>query len=111
MSYHNGHREYQRQEAFALRVQKRIATLDEGRGMENIPNCPTCARPTLLIEHDYQPQLRLIADGEPEREGVYFTCEWCNSEIDPRDVSERAPRKPASNAGWEDETERARRMA
>lgn len=111
MSYHNGHREYQRQEVFALRVQKRIATSDEGRGMENIPNCPTCSRPTLLIEHEYQPQLKLIPDDEPEPEQTYFTCEWCNSVIDPRDVSDRAPRKPAASSGGESEAERARRMA
>ena len=111
MSYHNGHREYQRQEAFAHSIDKLRGTADEGRGMENIPTCPSCSRSNLLIEHEYQPQLRLISDGEPEQEGVYFTCEWCNSVIDPRDVSEQAPRKPAASEGWEDETERARRIA
>ena len=99
-------------EHFAARVERRIATLDEGRGMENIPTCPTCNRATVLLEHEYQPQLRLIRSDmeEPEREDTYFTCEWCGSEIDSRDVSDKAARKPAGRV-VEPEIERARRIA
>jgi hypothetical protein len=92
-------------------IDKLKATRDEGRGLDSVPTCPTCSRATVLIEHPYTPQLRLIQDySEPEHEASYFTCEWCGSEIDPRDISERAPRKPAGRAG-EDDLEWARRIA
>jgi hypothetical protein len=96
-------------------IDKNRATRDHGRGIENIPTCPTCSRATLLIEHEYQPQIFLgfYKDSEPEREreGTYFTCEWCGSPIDPRDVPEQAPRKPAVSAGGESDEEWARRVA
>jgi hypothetical protein len=97
-------------EHFAGRVERRIATLNEGRGMENIPTCPTCNRATVLLEHEYQPQLTLIRSDmeQPVREETYFTCEWCGSEI--RDVSPKAARKPAGRA-MESDVEWARRIA
>ena len=84
---------------------------DEGRGMESldVARCPTCGRATVLIEHEYTPQLSLIAS--EQRDGAYFTCEWCGAEIDttymPLPVM---PRKPAGRAGETDE-EWARRIA
>lgn len=99
-----------------LRVIDKERELDRiggGRGMDNIPTCPTCSRATLLIEHEYQPQILLgfYGDSEPEREGSYFTCEWCGADIDESEVSPKAPRKPAISAGGEPEDEWARRVA
>ena len=93
-------------------IDKIHATQDQGRGIENIPTCPTCNRATVLLEHEYTPQLTLIRDNdeEPDSERRYFTCEWCGAVIDPKDVSERAARKPAGRAG-EDELEWLRRTA
>ena len=60
----------------------------------------------------YQPQILLgfYGDSEPEREGSYFTCEWCGADIDESEVSPKAPRKPAISAGGEPEDEWARRV-
>jgi hypothetical protein len=79
-----------------------------GRGMDDYATCPTCNRGTVLEVHEYTPQLSLMA--EEQRDGVWFSCEWCGSEIDPGDLGERAPRKPAGNAG-ETDAEWARRVA
>jgi len=105
-------RQIREEELSSLRFENYARTLDEGRGMEHIPNCPHCGRPTVITVHEYTPQINFsfaVADEEPERECEYYTCEWCGSEIDPADVSERAPRKPASRAveTW-DEHERRR---
>jgi hypothetical protein len=83
---------------------------DEGRGMEsvNYATCPTCDRATVLIEHEWTPQLTLIPN--EQHGGAYYTCEWCGSEMEPGELAECAPKKPASRAG-EDELERARRIA
>ena len=107
MSFHSGHREYQRQEAFALQVQKRIATLDEGRGMESqtVTRCQQCDRPTVAEEHTYTPQRAIFSD---DRDQTYYTCEWCGAEVTP---GELAPRKPAQSAFDEDELENYRRTA
>jgi uncharacterized protein with PIN domain len=82
----------------------------EGRGLESsqYARCPTCDRATVLIEHEWTPQLSLIPS--EQRDATYYTCEWCGSEIEPGELAERAPKKPAGRAG-EDEIERARRIA
>jgi hypothetical protein len=79
-----------------------------GRGMESrsCATCPTCDRATVLEVHEYTPQLSLLA--EEQRDGVWYSCEWCGSEIEPRDLN--VPRKPAASAGEPDE-EWARRVA
>jgi hypothetical protein len=96
-------------------MEKLERTKDHGRGLEslNVARCPTCDQATVLIEHEYTPQLRLsLSDDEPQREGTYFTCEWCNSEIDTTYMPlPSMPRKPAVSAGWEPEDEWARRRA
>ena len=69
--------------------------------------CPECGRGTVLVEHIWTPQLKLMP--EEQHESVYYTCDWCNSEIEP-EVNERMPRKPAGSQG-EDELERTRRRA
>ena len=78
----------------------------------HVATCQQCDRATVLIEHEFTPQLTFrLSDAEPEQEGTYFTCEWCNSEIEPRETNRRMPRKPAASEGAEDETEWARRTA
>ena len=81
-----------------------------GRGMESkdYAICPQCNRGTVLEVHEHTPQLSLMA--EEQRESDWFSCEWCGSEIDPKDLTGRAPRKPAASAGETDE-EWARRVA
>ena len=81
-----------------------------GDNSKDYCRCPNCNRATVLIEHTWTPQLKLIAPLE-EREGEYFTCEWCDAVIDPGELRDRAPKKPAVSVGWESETEWARRMA
>jgi hypothetical protein len=91
MSFHNGNRQYQRQEAFALQIEKNRTLADHGRGMEelNITRCGHCERPTIAEEHIYTPQRAMFSE---DHDRTYFTCEWCGSEVTPR---AGAPRKPA----------------
>lgn len=70
--------------------------------------CPHCDRATVLIEHEWTPQLSM--EPSEDRQAIYFTCEWCNGEIEPAVIAPKTPRKPATSAGWEDETEWARRL-
>jgi hypothetical protein len=86
-----------------------------GRGMESkdYATCPHCDRATVLIVHEYTPQLFLgfFATSEPQTEGEYYTCEWCEQPIDRSQTNLRMPSKPAASAGWEDDEEWARRVA
>lgn len=103
--------ELHQQEFAAVSFDRFCASLEEGRGIENIPTCPECRRATVLIEVEYNPQMSLrLREDEPEREKTGLYCEWCGAKIDPRSVSEKAPRKPATGE-WESFDEQARRRA
>jgi hypothetical protein len=105
MSYHDGYREYLRQEQFAATIERNRAMADEGRGMGSLSICRQCERPTVAEERIWTPQLTL--DPSEQRDETYYTCEWCGSEITP---GETTPKKPAQSEG-ESEIERARRRA
>jgi hypothetical protein len=82
---------------------------DEGRRLEDISTatCPECDRATVVLEHEYTPQLHLMPS--EDRETTWYQCEWCGAEIMPELVNGRASRKPAGRA--ESEMEWARRQA
>jgi hypothetical protein len=102
----------ERQEQFAAETQACRHSAQKfagGNDQAVYATCQHCDRATVLIEHVYTPQLSL--DPEEQRDQAYFTCEWCNSEIEPTGTNRRMPRKPAASENGESEMERARRVA
>ena len=107
--------ELRQQEMADLRFENFLASADHGRGLDRESSsttiCQHCDRATVVIEHEFTPQISFRhGDEQPEGEGTYYTCEWCGSVVDPANVHPATPRKPAG-VQWGTPAECDRRMA